>query len=189
MRYTYDWTSDRIPLWLPHVEHLVGREKINALEIGCFEGRTTVWMLENILTHPTSRIVCVDPFVPNSGLNIGGNELTYQYLDRFVENTLPYRKQVRIIQAYSQEISSDILWRFTNGYDLIYIDASHMPDPTVHEAELAWLVANQGAIIIFDDYGGSLKDAVAEWKKPFVDAGRAEVLHEAYQLIIKAIKP
>lgn len=32
------------------------------LEIGSYEGRSAVWFLENILTHPTARIVCVDLF-------------------------------------------------------------------------------------------------------------------------------
>jgi hypothetical protein len=36
---------------------------VNFLELGSYEGRSTVWMLESLLTHPQSHITCVDPFV------------------------------------------------------------------------------------------------------------------------------
>lgn len=32
------------------------------LEVGVFEGRALVWLLENILTHPTARATCIDLF-------------------------------------------------------------------------------------------------------------------------------
>jgi predicted O-methyltransferase YrrM len=178
MTFSADWTHGRVDLWTPYLQHLVGRENVNALEIGCYEGRSTVWMLENILTHPTSRIVCVDPF-------LGGSvpDLPNEYLTAFVANTLPYQKQVRIVQAKSREVSAETLLRFAPGYDLIYIDASHLPDETVLEARLAWSVANQGAVIIFDDYSGGLKEAVQAWipKAP-------EILQNGdVQLIIKKV--
>ncbi len=182
MTFTYDWTTDRVDKWLPYVQHLVGRANVNALEIGAFEGRSTVWMLENILTDPTSRIVCLDPF-------LGGSvpDLPNEYLTAFVENTKPYQRQIRIIQARSEEVTTDILAHFSpGGYDLIYIDASHLPEATVREAFLAWNVASDGALIIFDDYAGSLREAVDEWRKAFV--GRIEVWDTDAQLILRKIR-
>ena len=182
MTFTYDWTTDRVDKWLPYVQHLVGRVNVNALEIGSFEGRSTVWMLENILTDPTSRIVCVDPF-------LGGSvpDLPNEYLTAFVENTKPYQKQVRIIQARSEDVNSSILLKFCPaGYDLIYIDASHMPAATVREAFLAWYVASDGALIIFDDYSGSLREAVDEWCKAFADW--IETWDTGAQLIMRKIQ-
>jgi hypothetical protein len=33
-----------------------------ALEVGSFEGRSALWMLENLLTHPDSTLTVVDTF-------------------------------------------------------------------------------------------------------------------------------
>ena len=177
--YRFDCTPDRVTLCTPHVVHLVDRADVNALEIGAFEGRSTVWMLENVLTHPTSRVVCVDPFLARSV-----PDLPNEYLTAFVENTKSYQDKVRIIQAKSSQVSAETLLRFApQGYDLIYIDASHMPAETVLEAKLAWSVARQGAVIVFDDYNGGLKEAVQAWipKAP-------EVLNnDDVQLILKKV--
>ncbi len=32
------------------------------VEIGSFEGRSTLWILENLLRHPDSRMHCIDTF-------------------------------------------------------------------------------------------------------------------------------
>ena len=44
-------------------EYFNGRENLSFLEVGTLEGRTTVWLLDNILTDSKSRIHCVDPFI------------------------------------------------------------------------------------------------------------------------------
>jgi len=35
---------------------------VNGLEIGCNKGHTTIWLLENILTHSSCKITCIDTF-------------------------------------------------------------------------------------------------------------------------------
>ena len=60
--YTTDWFSHHAPLWKSAFGHLEGLPNLRALEIGTFEGRSAVWMLGHVLTHDTSRIVCVDTF-------------------------------------------------------------------------------------------------------------------------------
>src|SRR5438105_2903605 len=65
-RQPYDFTKDyftsRIPLWRRTLAHLRGRAELRALEVGTYEGRSALWLLENILTDPSSRLVCVDLF-------------------------------------------------------------------------------------------------------------------------------
>jgi len=38
---------------------------VTYLEVGVFEGRALLWLLENILTHPTARATCIDLFPYN----------------------------------------------------------------------------------------------------------------------------
>jgi len=62
--YTYqvDWFTPQLPLWEKYLIPLKGLSNLSFLEIGSFEGRSAVWLLENILTDEASRIVCIDPF-------------------------------------------------------------------------------------------------------------------------------
>ena len=179
MTYRCNWTDDRLPVWMNYARHLKG-EPVKALEIGAFEGRSTVWILENILTHPDARIVCLDPFVPNKGLDLPA-DVADNYLARFVENTKFHRSKVRILQAYSWEVTAEWLAPF-GPFDLVYVDASHWPEETVREAEMAWQVCKPGALLIFDDYGGTLKEYIERWRV------RAEKLHESQQMISRVVK-
>jgi hypothetical protein len=61
-RFTTDWVSRNEHLWTAILQELRGRADIHALEIGSFEGRSALWFLENILTHPAASITCVDIF-------------------------------------------------------------------------------------------------------------------------------
>ena len=67
--FSTDWFSMNIPLWKKLLKEFKGKPGVNYLEIGLFEGRSFFWMLENILTHPTStagqraRAAACKPFV------------------------------------------------------------------------------------------------------------------------------
>jgi len=60
--FSVDWHSHNIPHWRRILERYRGQPKVRALEIGSFEGRSTIWLLENILTHETAHIDCIDTF-------------------------------------------------------------------------------------------------------------------------------
>ena len=79
--FNADWFTKNIPNWQKYLAHLKGVEA-NALEIGCWEGQSTVWLLENILTHENSTITCVDNFLGNPENEIVGYELDVK--DNFI---------------------------------------------------------------------------------------------------------
>jgi Methyltransferase domain len=60
--FSQDWLIYRSPLWTQYLNELKGKEDIHLLEIGTYEGRSAIWFLENILTHPSSTITCIDLF-------------------------------------------------------------------------------------------------------------------------------
>ena len=55
-KFTTDWFTNRIPLWEKILAPLKGKQGIHYLEIGVFEGRSAIWMLENILTVFPGRV-------------------------------------------------------------------------------------------------------------------------------------
>jgi len=61
-KFSVDWFTHNVPQWQRTLGPLKGKPKINYLEIGVCEGRSLIWVLENILTHPTAKATCVDIF-------------------------------------------------------------------------------------------------------------------------------
>ena len=49
-RVTFDWVSPHAQAWTADLAHLEGKPAVRALEIGCFEGQSACWFLDNVLT-------------------------------------------------------------------------------------------------------------------------------------------
>jgi predicted O-methyltransferase YrrM len=142
--YTEDFFTNNIPVWNNILAHFKGAQ-IEAIEIGCFEGRATVWLLENILTHSQSHITCIDIFHSDEELKIFNWKEIKQ---RFLENTAPYQEKITLIE----EASAQYLKTRTSRADFIYVDGSHLVSDVLTDAILSHLLLKQKGIIIFDDY-------------------------------------
>jgi len=145
--YTRDNGGNTLPnKWLPFLKEMIG-QPITVLEIGSFEGMSTVWMLENLLTHPESKILCLDPFEANPEFYRGtvGN-----YLGAFQENVAPFKEKVIIIQKRSQLAKQD-LEPYRGKLSLAYIDGSHECQDVFYDALLCAYLVKPGGLIIFDD--------------------------------------
>lgn len=114
------------------------KPNIKYLEIGVFEGRSLIWMLENILTHPAARAVGIDNFVWNSEEKLHANL-----------KISGFSKKVKIIKGSSQ----DALKRLQpNYFDIIYVDGSHIAPDVLADAVLSWPLLKNEGLMIFDDY-------------------------------------
>jgi hypothetical protein len=141
-----DWFTRHIPIWEIALSPYKGRPDIQYLEIGVFEGRASVWMLENILTHPTSKFTAMDPFI-KGGNNVSGEVIK----QRFISNVKAAGGEGRttLIVGYSQvELRKLPL----DSFDIIYIDGSHFPADVLEDAVLSWRLLKIGGLMIFDDY-------------------------------------
>lgn len=153
-KFSYDWVSPHTPDWANDLAHLKGQPNVRALEIGCFEGQSACWFLDNILTHPTSRLICVDPFaVPMASI------LLRYFEARFDENIAASGSGDRVIKLIGQ---SQVVVRTLqhSQFDFIYVDGSHKIGDVLQDAVLAWTVLRPGGIVMFDDY--ALVDDVSE---------------------------
>src|SRR5262249_6765153 len=133
--FSKDFTSRNIPYWRRLLSGFAGKPSIQAIEIGVLEGRSTLWFLQNILTHESSRILCVDPRVS----------------PEFFDNVKPYRDKVHLVKARSQ----DALRSLSPGlsrFDFIYVDGDHRAPSVLEDAVLSFSLLRYGGILIFDDY-------------------------------------
>lgn len=176
--FTTDFVSWIIPIWEQYLAEFKGKENISLLEIGSFEGCSAIWFLENILTHPTSSITCVDPF-PFFRIEL-----------RFDHNikTSGLSSKVTKIKGRSENVLRTLK---ESSFDIIYIDGSHRALNVLMDTVSSWLLLKLGGIIIFDDYEWKPDRAPEDRPAMAIDIflksfqPHIELLHKGYQVIIR----
>lgn len=192
MNFTQNWIDNKgiVQYWEKYLSEFKGKP-INMLEIGSFEGRSTVWFLENILTHQESSINCIDTFSGDQQA-VDMNVSLKGVKERFLENTKKYINKVFLTIKDSQSALKTIQ---PYKYDLIYIDGSHYQTDVLHDAVLCWDILKKDGILIFDDYGMEFIDANQRKYNPklaidsFIKVyePHLKILHTEWQMIIKKI--
>lgn len=190
-RFSQDWFGRNIPLWREQLQELVGRAHLNVLEVGTWEGRSACWLLENVLTHDSARITCVDSFEGNpeyrNTLEAGLLESVEARFDFNIQLTGAAHKVTKQVGQSSQVLRSLPL----QSYDLIYIDGSHFCRDVLSDAVLSWDLLKVGGLMIFDDYDFGLKEyetqlAIDAFLACF--AKEMEGIHKSHQVIIRRRK-
>lgn len=137
--------------------------EIHLLEIGSFEGRSSVWFLDNLLTNKKSTITCLDPWMDYSqdekSLNSYDSEEsqwkfgTDKIIDTFLYNieASGFSDKVIVERGISTKILPKLLVN-ENKYDIIFIDGNHVAPFVLMDAVLSWDLLKVGGIMIFDDY-------------------------------------
>jgi hypothetical protein len=151
--FTQDWFSGVIPVWESVLSPYRGRPS----------GRSAVWMLENILTHPSSHLTGIDVFqgplkarcLENLRRSGGGGRVT----------TIVEPSQV-VLRRLPLET-----------FDIIYIDGSHATSDVLEDAVLSYRLLKPRGVLIFDDYrwsgalyrGPDTHDAPSDFPKAAID--------------------
>lgn len=134
-------------MWLNVLNGLIGQPKVRAIEIGSFQGLSAVWLLQQVLTHESSSLLCIDTFD-------GGPEYLdvhkYNMYELFLHNVRPFGGKVKHMRGYSQTILRNL--PTTPTYDIAYIDGSHKGVHVLEDAVLVFPMVKVGGFIIFDDY-------------------------------------
>lgn len=175
--FTIDWTTHNAKHWQRLLAELVGQPDLRFLEIGTYEGRTALWMLDNVLTDPSASITCIDPW------------RDAEIERRFDRNVAAGGRsnQVRKIKACSHRALPHLGER---SFDLAYIDGSHEASDVLEDALMALRKVKPGGLLIFDDYELPAKlrhhppklaiDAFLE-----LNDWRLEELHRGWQVAVR----
>lgn len=155
-KFTADWFLNNVNNFDYHLEEFKHKPNLNFLEIGVYEGRSTIWLLENVLTDPTSKITCIDLFngeLEDNDMTTDSN-LNLEYEQYFLHNVSSFKDKVIIHKGWS----SKILRTYPEEpiFDFAYIDGAHTAYETLTDAVLINPLIKSGGMIIFDDY--PLKD-------------------------------
>lgn len=184
--FKYDWFSGNTVGLTTLLERFKGKPHVRALEIGCFEGRSTLWFLDNILTGGGSAIVCIDHFEGGCDhahfkVDVSGAE------DRFCDNIKARWGQVILLKDYSWKV----LRKCSEGFDFVYIDGDHRSPGVLEDAVLSWRLLKPNGIMIFDDYLWQNMPDPLDNPGPGIDAflaiykGKYKELMRGYQIAIE----
>lgn len=172
-----DWFTPTIPVWDKVLEPYKGKPNLNYLEVGTFQGRSFLWFLENVATHPSSRLTGIDiaisnVFLSNIKLSGGADRVT----------TIEGRSDTAL-----RKLPMD-------SFDVIYIDGSHRGDDVLSDAVLSWALLRVGGLLIFDDYlwemhyPNELRPKIAIDTFLTLYRSKLEVVHRGAQLLLKRKK-
>ena len=189
--FTKDWFSENSSQWREILNHLAGKSHLRFLEIGVLEGRATLWLLTNILTHSTSRIVCIDTFEGSiehqSMMPYAMNHLDSLY-DRFLQNIYPFARRVRVQKGLSQEL---LRKHHLNSFDFVYVDGSHRSADVLEDAVLSFRLLKSNGIMIFDDYEWKTYAGTLDNPRAGIDAfleifaGQYSIISKGYQVALR----
>jgi predicted O-methyltransferase YrrM len=126
-----------------------------AIEIGSFEGRSTLWILENLLRHPSSRLYCVDTFQAEIEAR---HQAVDAIFDTFSKNVQESEGREKVI--VSKGASKDFLARLMRDgvcADFIYVDGSHRAPMVLLDLVMGFSLLKVGGLMICDDYLWSME--------------------------------
>ena len=144
--FTTDWFTPHIPLFQKQLSTLVDKEHVQFLEIGSWEGRSACWILDNILTHPTACLTCIDTFQGSrEHHNTTGIEERFDHNIRQTGSAYKVTK----LKGKSTEVLTTLPSRY---YDCIYIDGSHIASDVLTDIIASWRLLKDNGLMILDDY-------------------------------------
>lgn len=142
------------------------------LEIGCYEGYCTTWLLDNILTHADSFITCIDPW---------SCKFCERVFQTFMQNISIYDNVI----VHRGE-SGSVLRQITERFDFVYIDGDHSDYHPLEDAVLVFPLVVSGGLVCFDDYQWPKEDVTVA-----IDAflsvynKQIEIIKKEYQVWIR----
>lgn len=154
------------------------------LEIGCFEGLSSVFFADNFLDNPNSSLTCVDPF-----LTINNNDHK-----QFLQNNEELNFDFNISNCKNSDritinkITSDIFFENNNQtYNFIYIDGCHDPDYIKRDMENSFYNLEKNGIMWMDDYRGGDGIQIKNTMDTFLEKCKDQyiLIHNNYQLAIQ----
>ena len=135
----YEFSDYAQSIWKKLFSEIKHMKNVKYLEIGVFEGRSLLWVWDNILPQSSVEIDALDSF-PVTGTK-----------ERFIENVSQLIKQniVRISHGTSESLIKNLP---LNYYDLIYLDAGHSYKNVWNDTISLWPRLKPGGYLVLDDY-------------------------------------
>ena len=162
---------------------LNAKKQHRILEIGCYEGLSTVFFADQLLKHHKSTLICVDPFLTDNNndhksLLQNNQESNFNYNIKHCD----YPKKI----TFYKKTSDDFFKTNKNTFNFIYIDGSHEVEYIKRDMENSFNVLEQNGIMWMDDYlheNPQIKICMDDFIENHKD--QCKIIHSNYQLAIQ----
>lgn len=194
-KFTQDWFHWAPAVWEQLIPLLPSEPGLRSfLEIGSFEGRSAVWIAENMMAKGDG-LYCIDTWEGGEEHNNGemsGAEENFTHNMRVLQT-----KKACDLHVYKGTSVQELAhWLVEDPekhptFDFIYIDGSHVAKDVLTDACMAWPLLVKGGIMVFDDYMWGEPRDILHRPKPAIDAfvnifaEEVDMVHMGYQLIVR----
>jgi len=194
MSYTHNWLDG-------FKNNTSGIKNLNlCLEIGCFEGLTSNYIVDNLLSID-GKLICIDPLTDvylNDNLtdfDIDKNNSEFSYFKdqygRFCNNVKEHLEssKIELVRKLSSDAFPELIKKYKNQFDFIYIDGDHRIESVYNDAINSFELCKTGGLILFDDYlwdissSESTKIGIDKFLNEYV--GRYNLIIKNYQVLIQ----
>lgn len=180
--FTTDWFSPLTPSWQLALAPLVGKPDVRCLEVGTFEGRSALWLVDNILTGKGSKLTCVDTWQDTDeqpGVDMA------EVRARFKRNVEACPNREHFDFPYQGALPAFLIARgWLDGFDFIYIDGSHRAADVLTDSVFAWQMLKVGGLLCWDDLSWR-RDGGPDWDIPArAVASFRECFHGRFETVV-----
>jgi predicted O-methyltransferase YrrM len=190
-QFTKDWFNWAPEVWTQLIPMLSGTAgHRNFLEIGSFEGRSSIWIAENMMVEDDT-LRCIDTW---EGGEEHGEENMSEVEERFRANLVLATEKLPRRRIFQQKGTSVAMLSWLHGketFDFIYIDGSHTARDVLTDACMAWPLLKPLGIMVFDDYmWGNPRDVLHRPKMAIdsfstIFAEELDIVHVGYQYAVR----
>jgi predicted O-methyltransferase YrrM len=197
MTYTREWNHE----FVKNTKSINLNNQNLCLEIGSFEGLTSNYIVDNILSA-NGKLICVDPLTDNylveklSDADIEHNNNGWKYFngqyERFIENTKTNieNNKIELYRELSSEAFPKLKEMYNGQFDFIYVDGDHRDFAVYFDAVNSFELCKQNGLILFDDYLWEdfsnykiTKDGIDKFINEYHD--KIDVVFSDYQLMVR----
>lgn len=182
MQFNYpNWSNIHHNHWQAIFDKYLTQPTLQMLEIGCFEGRSTMWFADKMKESHKSTLHCVDNWeggeeVERSNLNFDMSVVRANFYSNITRHR--FATQIVAHECDSEVFLCTQMARFYRFFDFIYLDGSHTQKDTLVDMTLCMSMLKRKGVLIVDDYMNNMatnnpllrpKDAVDFIVKSFGD--------------------
>lgn len=191
--FTVTWFNRNIPHLTTVLEPLAGRPMLKMLEIGAYEGASTCWFLDHVLTGEGSHLTSLDTWEGSAENDASAMPDVWR---RYQRNTAPYvaaRRLTVVVGASQRWLAAQVaaLRPSEPPFDVVHIDGSHAAADVLSDGVLSWALLRKQGVLIFDDYFWEGGRSEQERPRFAIDSflacflGQYDELYRGHQVILR----
>lgn len=169
---------EKVQEWRFFISKLYCDKPLQWLELGSYEGRSTVVTVLNFLQHPESKLVAIDDW------HYGESEIAF---DKNIEASRCKDKINKIKSDWFPAIK-----QLSGNFDVIFVDADHKITSVVTQMAMLWPHLKKSGLMIIDDYQYQASHEMRPLREG-IDAflnvwnGEYKLLRKGWQVILQKI--